>query len=109
MYLIEDVKFHNSQAEIDLYGTLTIPKKGKIKGGIVLVSGSGPQDRDETIFGHKPFWVIADALTSKGWIVLRYDERGVGKSTGNFQKATTFDFANDAVMGTEFFKKSTRT
>jgi uncharacterized protein len=62
---------------------------------VILISGSGPQDRDETIFGHKPFAVIADALTRAGIAVLRFDDRGVGKSTGDFGAATSYEFAAD--------------
>ncbi|MGA1044594.1 MAG: alpha/beta hydrolase family protein, partial [Phycisphaerales bacterium] len=72
--------------------------------GVVLVSGSGPQDRDETIFGHKPFLVLADALTRGGIAVLRYDDRGVGGSGGDFGSATTFEFATDADAATEYLK-----
>lgn len=86
--------------KIDLVGTLTVPKQGISDRGskfplAILISGSGPQDRDETILDHKPFWVIADHLSRHGIAVLRYDERGVGKSKGNFATATTEDFAND--------------
>ncbi len=76
-------------------GTLTHPHGAGPFPVVVLISGSGPQDRDETIFGHKPFLVIADHLTKLGIAVFRYDERGVGKSTGVFAEATSRDFAND--------------
>lgn len=97
-----------------LAGTLTMPKRerGAAAGqqpatkfpAVVLVTGSGPQDRDETIFGHKPFLVIADALTRAGIAVLRYDDRGVGKSTGSFASATTHDFATDCDEATEWLR-----
>ncbi|MHC5004898.1 MAG: alpha/beta hydrolase family protein, partial [Planctomycetota bacterium] len=83
-----------------LAGTLTIPDPAAHGPGphpaAVLVSGSGPQDRDETVFGHKPFLVIADALTRAGVAVLRYDDRGTAESTGDFTAATSEDFASDA-------------
>lgn len=72
---------------------------------MILVTGSGPQDRDETIAGHKPFLVIADYLTKNGYVVLRYDDRGVGKSEGNFSEASTLDFATDTEAGINFLKK----
>lgn len=82
-----------------LAGTLTIPEAAVFGDGpfglAVLITGSGPQDRDETLFEHKPFAVIADALTRAGVAVLRFDDRGVGGSTGDFSTATTFDFADD--------------
>jgi pimeloyl-ACP methyl ester carboxylesterase len=95
--------------KIDLVGTLTVPKEGFSNKGdnfplAILISGSGPQDRDETILDHKPFWVIADHLSRRGIAVLRYDERGVGKSKGNFPTATTEDFANDVKSALAFAK-----
>lgn len=101
-YKIEEVMFENKMDKVTLAGTLTLPKgKGPFP-AVVLVSGSGPQDRNEEILGHKPFWVIADYLTNKGIAVLRYDDRGVGKSTGDFSQGTTEDFARDASAGVEF-------
>ncbi len=67
-----------------------------------MITGSGPQDRDETILGHKPFLVIADALTRRGIAVLRVDDRGVGGSTGSSSSSTTEDFAGDALAGVAF-------
>ena len=64
--------------------------------GVVLITGSGPQDRNEELLGHKPFLVLSDYLTRRGIAVLRYDDRGVGESTGKFDSATTYDFASDA-------------
>ena len=81
-----------------LAGTITTPKGDGPYPLAILVSGSGPQDRDETIYGHKPFWVIADYLTSHGIAVMRYDDRGTGKSTGDFANATTEDFLSDAMF-----------
>ncbi len=94
-YKSEDISFRNEQDKITLAGTLTMPAKiGKFP-AVVLISGSGPQDRNEELLGHKPFLVLADFLTRNGIAVLRFDDRGTLKSEGNFQKATSFDFAND--------------
>jgi fermentation-respiration switch protein FrsA (DUF1100 family) len=104
-YKIEEVTFENPKGGHKLAGTLTLPKKGKAPfPAVILVSGSGPQDRDETILGHKPFWVIADDLSRNGIAVLRYDDRGVGKSGGNFATATSEDFATDALAAFQFLK-----
>ena len=92
----EEVAIDNAKAGVRLGGTLTKPKGGGPFPTALLLTGSGQQDRDETIFGHKPFLVIADHLTRKGIAVLRCDDRGIGKSTGNFSKSTTADFATDA-------------
>lgn len=97
-----EVTFRNG--EITLAGTLTVPRQGKPIAAVVLVSGSGPQDRDETIFGHKPFLVLADALTRRGMAVLRYDDRGTGASQGQFGTATTLDFTADAEAALAFLK-----
>ena len=95
-YRAEEVAFDNpTQSGVHLGGTLTIPEgKGPFPAAI-LITGSGQQDRDETILGHKPFAVIADYLTRRGIAVLRLDDRGVGKSTGDVNKATSADFATD--------------
>lgn len=103
-YKIEEVTFENKASKIKLAGTLTMPSTGKNFPAIVLVSGSGPQDRNEELFNHKPFWVIADYLTKQGYAVLRYDDRGVGESGGDFENATTFDFADDANNAVDFLK-----
>lgn len=79
-----------------LAGTLTLPEGEGPFPGAVLITGSGPQDRDEALAGHRPFAVLADALTRGGIAVLRYDDRGVGASTGDFASATTHDFVDDA-------------
>ena len=105
-YLVRDVEFRHPHGH-RLSDTLTLPPNASAETpvpGIVLVSGSGPQDRDETIFGHKPFLVLADALTRGGLAVLRYDDRGVGGSGGDFASATTFEFATDADAATEHLK-----
>lgn len=101
-YKMDYVEIENPEAKIKLAGTLSIPEgKGPFP-AVVLVSGSGPQDRDETIFRHKPFLVLADHLTRNGIAVLRYDDRGVGKSKGDHAKATTADFATDAFAAVQF-------
>lgn len=103
-YTSEEVMFENKNAGIKLAGTLTIPKgKGKFP-TVILISGSGPQDRNEEIFEHKPFLVISDYLTKNGYAVLRFDDRGVAKSEGVFSSATVFDFANDAKAAINYLK-----
>ncbi|GGA90378.1 hypothetical protein GCM10011511_12000 [Puia dinghuensis] len=94
-YEAEEVQFANSGAGITLAGTLTLPPgKGKFP-VVILIAGGGSNNRDEEIFQHRPFLVIADALTRRGVAVLRYDCRGIGQSTGDFGKATTADLATD--------------
>ena len=96
-YLVEDASINNDAAAVTLAGTLTLPRGAGPFPAAVLVSGSGPQDRDESLLGHKPFLVLADHLTRNGIAVLRYDDRGVGASTGDFSAATSEDFADDAL------------
>jgi uncharacterized protein len=104
-YREEDVTFDNPAAKgVKLAGTLTLPKGDGPFAAVMLLTGSGPSDRDETVLGHKPFLVIADHLTRNGVAVLRCDDRGVGKSKGNYSKATTADFATDAEAGVAFLK-----
>jgi pimeloyl-ACP methyl ester carboxylesterase len=103
-YHDEDVSYENKAQNITLAATLTIPQgKGPFR-GVVLITGSGPQDRDESLLGHKPFLVLSDYLTRHGIAVLRADDRGVGKSTGIFAKGTTADFATDAEAGVAYLK-----
>jgi hypothetical protein len=97
--------FENKKAGIQLAGTLTLPRGQGPFPAVVLLSGSGPQDRDEAVFGHRPFLVWSDHLTRLGIAVLRYDDRGVGKSGGKFADATTADFADDAEAALEFLKR----
>ncbi len=103
-YYSEEVTFRNEQARITLSGTLTLPGKNGKFPAVVLITGSGPQNRDEEISGHKPFLVIADYLTRHGLAVLRYDDRGMGKSSGTFMTATTPDFATDAESAVAYLK-----
>lgn len=103
-YNEEEVVFENSEANVSLSGTLTLPRNNKKSPAVILISGSGPQDRDETFANHKPFWIIADHLTRQGIAVLRFDDRGVGKSTGNFSEATTADFSTDVLSAVKYLK-----
>lgn len=88
-------QFAGGAPGVQLDASLTVPPSAGVVPGVVLVSGSGPHNRDGEQFAHQPFRVLADALTRRGFAVLRYDERGVGRSTGNFATATTADFAAD--------------
>jgi len=101
-YKAVDVEVANAAAGVTLSGTLTLPSGDGPFPAAVLVSGSGPQDRDEALMGHKPFLVLADHLTRAGIAVLRYDDRGVGRSTGDFGAATSEDFAADALAAVAF-------
>ena len=103
-YRAEDVSYENKTANVKLAGTLTIPDGAGPFPAVLLITGSGPQDRDETIFGHKPFLVIADHLTRAGIAVLRVDDRGVGKSTGNLQQSTLEDLTGDVLTGIGYLK-----
>ena len=96
-YRVEDVQVPNARAAgVTLAGTLTLPQGPGPFPAAILITGSGAQDRDETLFGHKPFAVLADYLTRHGIAVLRYDDRGIAHSTGHFPGATSADFATDA-------------
>ncbi|HXP86139.1 MAG TPA: alpha/beta fold hydrolase [Bryobacteraceae bacterium] len=103
-YESEDVTFENKSAGVKLAGTLTRPRGEGPFAAAILISGSGPQDRDETIFGHKPFWVIADYLTRRGVAVLRTDDRGVGGSSGNSAQSSLDDVASDVGAAIDFLK-----
>ncbi|HZK11945.1 MAG TPA: alpha/beta fold hydrolase [Atribacterota bacterium] len=103
-YIEEEVVYENKEAEITLTGTLTLPSgKGSFP-SVLLITGSGPQDRNEAIAGHRPFLVLADYLTRQGVAVLRVDDRGVGGSTGDFSQATSEDFASDVLAGIGYLK-----
>ncbi len=103
-YRSEDITFENKGAEISLAGTLTMPEKGEQFPAVILISGSGPQDRNEEVFNHKPFLVLADHLTKAGMAVLRFDDRGVGESKGTFKTATSADFATDVQAAFDYLK-----
>ena len=103
-YKSEVIEFENASAGVHLAGTLTIPSSGYKVPAVVLLSGSGQQNRDMEFCGHQLFWVIADYLTNNGIAVLRMDDRGVGGSTGNFKSSTTGDFASDALAAVEILK-----
>ncbi|GAB3828484.1 alpha/beta hydrolase family protein [Hymenobacter jeollabukensis] len=104
-YRAEDVTFRNATAGIRLAGTVTVPPGQGPFPAVVLVSGSGPQDRDETVFGHHPFRVLADYLTRRGFVVLRYDDRGVGQSEGSQASYTTADGATDAQAALAYLRQ----
>ena len=95
-YQIEEVTFVNEKEGNTLAGTLTIPEGEGPFPAMVLVSGSGQQNRDEELMNHRPFWVIADYCARHGIAVLRYDDRGIGGSTGEVENATSMDFSYDA-------------
>lgn len=103
-YYSEDIVFENKKAGINLAGTLTLPKKEGLFPAVILISGSGPQNRDEELLGHKPFLVLSDYLTKNGIAVLRFDDRGTALSKGDFKTATSFDFATDVEAGIEYLK-----
>lgn len=103
-YYSEDVNFENTKDKITLAGTLTLPQKEGVYPTVILISGSGPQNRDEELLSHKPFLVIADYLTRHGVAVLRYDDRGVGQSKGSFKGATSVDFASDVDAAVAYLK-----
>ncbi len=103
-YKEEEITLANAKANVTLAGTLTLPPGPGPFPAAILLSGSGPHDRDESLAGHRPFLVLADRLTRKGIAVLRFDKRGNGKSTGDYAKATTEDFAGDADAALAFLK-----
>ncbi len=104
-YAIEEVTYPSKEAGVTMGCTLTIPAGAGPHPAVALISGSGAQDRDETIMNHKPFLVLADHLSRRGIAVLRCDDRGVGKSTGDRSKATSADFSNDAEGGLDYLAK----
>ena len=104
-YESKEVNFSNPKANhISLAGTLTLPPGNAPFPAVILITGSGPQDRDETLFDHKPFLVISDYLTRHGIAVLRFDDRGTAESEGDFTTATTADFATDVEAAVAFLK-----
>lgn len=103
-YVVEDVVYTNADKSVTLGGTITRPNGTGKYPAVILITGSGQQDRDETLFSHKPFWVIADHLTKNGFAVLRVDDRGMGKSKGEVENATSVDFANDVTTSLNYLK-----
>ena len=103
-YYEEEVTFENAKAGIQLAGTLTLPSKEGSFPAVVLITGSGPQNRDEELLGHKPFLVLSDFLTKNGIAVLRFDDRGTAASKGDFKTANSLDFASDVEAGVDFLK-----
>jgi pimeloyl-ACP methyl ester carboxylesterase len=103
-YRTIEVEFDNTTDHVRLAGSLTVPDGPGPFPAVVLITGSGPQDRDEFLLGHRPFLVLADHLSRRGIAVLRYDDRGVGKSTGNFATSTTYDFKRDAAAALSYLQ-----
>ena len=106
-YRVEEVKFDHKEANVTLAGTMTFPegyKEGQKVPVVLMVTGSGPQNRDEELMGHKPFLVLADRLARHGIASLRYDDRGTGLSTGDFSSATTAALATDALAGIKYLR-----
>jgi len=103
-YREDEVTYDNKAENVTLAATFTIPRGTGPFPAVLLITGSGPQDRDESLMGHKPFLILADYLTRHGIAVLRADDRGTGKSTGVFANATTADFATDAEAGVAYLK-----
>ena len=107
-YLREEVTFGGGAEGVELAGELTLPAEEAPRAGVVLVSGSGPQDRNEDLgpaIDHRPFLVLSDYLTRRGYAVLRYDDRGVAGSTGDFATSTSADFADDAAAAYRFLRE----
>ncbi|HEU0301577.1 MAG TPA: alpha/beta fold hydrolase, partial [Longimicrobium sp.] len=102
-YREEEVAYESVDG-VRLAGTLTLPPGDGPYPGVLLITGSGSQDRDELIFNHRPFLVLSDYLTRRGIAVLRVDDRGVGGSTGDPRTATSADFARDVAAGVRFLR-----
>ena len=100
----EEVSYENKQDQVKLAATLTLPRGSGPFPAVVLITGSGQQDRDEALLGHQPFLVLADYLTRRGIAVLRADDRGVGGTSKGSPNDTTENFAGDALAGVEFLK-----
>jgi pimeloyl-ACP methyl ester carboxylesterase len=103
-YQSKDVTYHNANHSIQFGATVTKPIGEGPYPAVLLITGSGPQNRDEELFGHKPFAVIADDLTKRGFLVLRVDDRGVGQTTGDHRSATSRDFADDVKAGLAYLR-----
>jgi pimeloyl-ACP methyl ester carboxylesterase len=104
-YVEKHLDIENYKAKIKLAGTLTLPNLNGNHPLVILISGSGAQDRDETIFNHRPFLILADYLTRKGFAVFRYDDRGVGGSTGSYSNSTFTDLSEDVNAIYNYFIK----
>ena len=103
-YIEKEVSYKNEKEDFQIGGTLSIPEgKGPFP-AVILITGSGSQDRDETIMNHKPFLIIADYLTRRGIAVLRCDDRGIRKTGGSSAKSTTMNFVDDVLSGIKFLK-----
>jgi alpha-beta hydrolase superfamily lysophospholipase len=107
-YLSEEITFTNEKFNINLAGTLTMPSGNGPFPAVVLITGSGAQNRNEELMGHKPFLILADYLTRNGIAVLRYDDRGVGKSQGVYATATSADLATDAEAAFSYLKNNSK-
>lgn len=111
-YASEEVSYENADRSIRFGGTFTVPLpdpnveyfRAPVYPTVLLITGSGKQDRDESLMGHKPFWIIADYLSRNGIAVLRVDDRDMGKTTGDFSKATSADFAKDVEAGINYLR-----
>lgn len=103
-YSEEEVSYENKTDSVKLAGTLTLPTAKEPVPAVVLITGSGSQDRNETILGHRPFLVLADYLTRRGIAVLRVDDRGIGGSAAGSLKATSENYAEDVLAGVNFLK-----
>ena len=102
-YDVADVSI--ADGPVTLAGTLTVPRGRGPFPAVVMIAGSGPQNRDETVEGHRIFLVLADRLTRQGIAVLRYDKRGVGQSTGSYANATQRDFTADAAAALGWLRR----
>ena len=100
----EEVSYENKADNVKIAGTLTLPRGAKTSPAVILITGSGAQDRDETVFGHRPFLVLADYLTRRGIAVLRVDDRGIGGTDRGAPTATSENYAGDVLAGVEYLK-----
>lgn len=103
-YNSEDIVYQNTDNSMQYGATITYPKDGNRHPAVILITGSGPQNRDEQIGNHKPFMVIADHLTKKGYVVLRVDDRGIDQTSAGSKGATSQDFANDVIVAIDYLK-----
>lgn len=103
-YKEEEVLIENKNDNLTLSGTFTKPEGDGQFPVAIMITGSGPEDRDEAVFGHKPFLILSDYLTRRGFAILRCDDRGTGKSTGKYKGATADDFASDVKVQIDYLK-----